>query len=334
MMRRYTVPAALRDSVWTGLEPRLRRYLRVCTVVGVVLALALAWMPAHKPQPQPRRSLERRAARLLTPKKAPAPRMVQTPTAPTPRPRPQTVAKPPPAAPAPTRQRDKPKAQPTQPRLPRTAQQAPAPKDPSVGQKGREAAQSATRKLAETTAGIDNLLSSVNGMVPAAGGTASGAAAAKPSQNYAMASGRKAQQLESIDGTLQAQGAGSGGGSQGVARTGVDIVDDGVRTLGEAADVWGRDTASLMAVVQRYKAGVKFCYDNALKKTPRLNGKITLQMDIDATGRIASLSVASDTIGNLPLQKCIRAQVQNWRFAKVDAGTVRFTLPLVFSPPD
>jgi hypothetical protein len=177
-------------------------------------------------------------------------------------------------------------------------------------------------------------LSSVNGMVPAAGGTASGAAAAKPSQNYAMASGRKAQQLESIDGTLQAQGAGSGGGSQGVARTGVDIVDDGVRTLGEAADVWGRDTASLMAVVQRYKAGVKFCYDNALKKTPRLNGKITLQMDIDATGRIASLSVASDTIGNLPLQKCIRAQVQNWRFAKVDAGTVRFTLPLVFSPPD
>jgi hypothetical protein len=89
-----------------------------------------------------------------------------------------------------------------------------------------------------------------------------------------------------------------------------------------------------MAVVQRYKAGVKFCYDNALKKTPRLNGKITLQMDIDATGRIASLSVASDTIGNLPLQKCIRAQVQNWRVAKVDAGTVRFTLPLVFSPPD
>jgi hypothetical protein len=38
-------------------------------------------------------------------------------------------------------------------------------------------------------------------------------------------------------------------------------------------------------------------------------------------------------MGNVALQKCILAQVQGWKFPAIDAGTVRFTLPLVFSPP-
>lgn len=329
MMRRYHVPAELRESLWSGVDARLRRFLRVSLVLHVVLGLVFVLIPAKKPQPEPRRILERRAARLLTPNKAPAPRKVQTPAAPQPRPRAQAQPKKSPDEKAAAPKAKKP---PRQKRRP--TQRAQARKDPSVGKKGREAAQNATRQLEKTTAGIDNLLASVNGVVPAAGAPNPGGSGTKPSQNFAMSSGRKAEQLESIDGELEAQGAGKGGTSQGVSRTGVTIVDDGVRTMGEASDVWGRDTASLMAVVQRYKAGVKFCYDNALKKTPRLNGKITLQMDIDASGRISSLSVASDTIGNLPLQKCIRSQVKNWRFSKVDAGTVRFTLPLVFSPPE
>ena len=330
MMRRYAVPAELREGLWTGLDPRLRRYLRVGAVIGVVLALLLMLIPARKPQHEPRRILERRAARLITPKKTPAPRKVQTPSAPKARPRPKQQAKPK-AEKAPS-QSVQPKVSKAAKKTPRKAQQAR--KDPSVGKKGREAAQSVTRKLEKTTAGIDNLLSSVNGMVPTAGGPKTGTKSSGAAQNYARAAGRKSEQLASIDGALEAQGAGKGGSSQGVSREGVSIVDDGVRTMGDAADVWGRDTASLMAVVQRYKAGVKFCYDNALKKTPHLNGKITLQMDIDPSGRISSLSVASDSIGNRPLQKCISAQVKKWRFPKVDAGTVRFTLPLVFSPPE
>ena len=49
---------------------------------------------------------------------------------------------------------------------------------------------------------------------------------------------RDVEQLESIDGALEAQGAGKGGGSQGVSRTGVSIVDDGVHQFvgdGDAA---------------------------------------------------------------------------------------------------
>jgi len=329
MMRRYHVPAELRESLWVGVDLRLRRFLRATAILGVVFGLLMLFLPAHAPQPEPRRLLERRAARLLTPKQPVPPRSVQTPAAPKPRPRPQ--AQPKEETQTATRRTPEPTKKPAARPAPKRGPQASP--DPQVGQKGREAAQQATRTLKETTAGVDNLLSSVNGLVPAAGSpTKSGGSGG--AERYALAAGRKAEQLQSLEGELESQGAGRGGSSAGVSRTGVEIVDSGVATYGDAADDWGRDTASLMAVVQRYKAGVKFCYDNALKKTPQLNGKITLQMDIAASGRITTLNVASDSIGNLPLQKCIRAQVQNWRFAKVDGGTVRFTLPLVFSPPE
>ena len=65
-----------------------------------------------------------------------------------------------------------------------------------------------------------------------------------------------------------------------------------------------------------------------------LAGKFTLQMDIAPSGRVGSLVVASDTIGNVPLQKCMKAPVKNCRFPKVDEDTVLFTLPLVFIPPE
>jgi TonB family protein len=85
--------------------------------------------------------------------------------------------------------------------------------------------------------------------------------------------------------------------------------------------------------VQRYVAGIKFCYDNALKKLPALAGKVTIQMDITPAGEVTNLSVVDDSMGNAALQRCILSQVEGWRFPPVAAATVRFTLPLVCTPP-
>ncbi len=89
-----------------------------------------------------------------------------------------------------------------------------------------------------------------------------------------------------------------------------------------------------MATVQRYVAGIRFCYDNSLKKTPSLAGKIVLQMDIAPGGEVVDVQPGDDTLGNAALERCILSQVEGWKFAAVPAaGTVRFTLPLVFTPP-
>jgi TonB family protein len=201
-----------------------------------------------------------------------------------------------------------------------------------AGKRGREAGQAVAQKLQKTTSSIDNLLSSLEGTVPVGAGSEDTAPGASQLQQT-LRGGRGASQLASIDGLLESTGAGSGGSSRGVVKTGVDVVDDGVASSGDAASTWGRDSNSLMAVVQRYKSGVKFCYDSALKKSPGLSGKITLQMDITASGAVQDLQVTSDSLGDPALQRCIRSQVRNWRFQAIDAGTVRFTLPLVFTPP-
>jgi len=80
-------------------------------------------------------------------------------------------------------------------------------------------------------------------------------------------------------------------------------------------------------------AGIKFCYDNALKKDAGLSGKITLQMDIAASGEVLSCEPLDDSLGNAALERCVVSQARSWRFAPIPSGTVRFTLPLVFTPP-
>jgi TonB family protein len=218
--------------------------------------------------------------------------------------------------------------------------QAPA---PPRGEKGRAEGARVAREVAQTAQNVDRLLSGIGGTLPAptSGGGAGGGR--RNGDAFAVAGGRGAGATPVADGSLRGSGVGevgagggAGGGSgtgRGVKRTAVAIADDGVETAGDAATASGRDSKSLMATVQRYVAGIKFCYDNALKKSPGLTGKITLQMDIAAAGGVTSVEPVDDSMGNAALARCILSQVQGWKFAAIPAGTVRFTLPLVFSPP-
>ena len=327
-MRTYRVPPAYRDR-WIGtLDPRLRRMLRVCGAIHVVLLVVLLIAPRQK-MATPRRALPQdRIARMLAPKQPPPVPRVAAPT-PQPSVKPQTAR----AARSPEpKPRAKPQtARPTSPPPQRIAKATP----PPVGARGRAAGNAVAKQIEDTTANIDNLLAGISGTVPAASGSGGGSGGGKRVAGGvdALPGGRAAAGLASIDGLLEGTGAGAGASSKGVARSGVDVVDDGLATDGAGSSAWGRDSRSLMAVVQRYKSGVKFCYDNELKKAPHLNGKITLQMDILASGSVSNLQVVGDSLDDAALQRCILAQVRNWRFQAIDSGTVRFTLPLVFSPP-
>jgi TonB family protein len=201
---------------------------------------------------------------------------------------------------------------------------------------GRAAGEEVAADVRRATAQIDHLLAGIQGTIPVAGGTfppGGGGASRGSGLEQSLRGGRDVKALAGVDGLLRGTGAGTGSRGHGVARMGVDIADDGVRREGDGSGEAGRDSRSLMAVVERYKSGVRFCYETALKSSPSLAGKITLQMDINASGSVERLDVNGDTLGQPELQGCIRAQVRNWRFQAIPAGTVRFTLPLVFTPP-
>lgn len=294
---------------------------------------------------------------LEPPKPAPKPeppKPVAKPAPPAPKPAPVQVAKPAPEKP---KAAPKPAAAPKPPdAVPKGKQTVHEPAGASGvaargaapsggGEKGRAEGARVAANVRQTTANVDRLLAGITGDIAVAtSGGDKGGGGGKPSNaRYQVAGGRGAGNLPSVEGDLRGSGlgevgagSGAGGGKgpgRGVARAGVDIVDDGVESAGDGATASGRDSRSLMAVVQRYVAGIKFCYDNALKKSPNLTGKITLQMDIAASGAVGGLTPLDDSMGNAALQRCILAQVQGWKFPAIDAGTVRFTLPLVFSPP-
>jgi TonB family protein len=279
----------------------------------------------------------------LEPKSSPVPKAPETavpPVVATPKATPP-VAKPTPPKPAPKPVPKVPEAKATVRDRAGESGVAPAPAPPR-GERGRAEGARVAREVAQTAQNVDRLLSGIGGTLPA---PASGGGAGGGRRNgdaFAVAGGRGAGGGPATEGALRGSGlgavgagggAGGSGAGRGVQRTAVAIADDGVETGGDGAAASGRDSRSLMATVQRYVAGIKFCYDNSLKKTPGLSGKITLQMDIAASGAVTSVEPVDDSMGNAALARCILSQVQGWKFVAIPAGTVRFTLPLVFSPP-
>ena len=345
-MKRYRVPPDLRRSRFEGFDPRLRRWLRLWSSLGAVFLLLVLLMPRRQSQeprrqPPPHQRLARLVVREPPPRpRPPAPAPSKTPLPPAPQPvAPKPVPKPAVPRPAPAAA----KAPPAPPRgTPQGrpqgggAERPAALPQPVAGSRGREAGARVAENLQSTTASVDRLLSSLQGTVPVAAGPGKGGGnEAVGTLRSGLQGGRGTETLAGIDNLLQGTGAGRGGGAaRGVQRAGVDVVDQGVHSDGDGAAASGRDSRSLMAVVERYKSGIKFCYDNALKKAPQLQGKITLQMDIEPDGSVRGLVVQQDGVGDAALQRCICSQIGSWRFPAIEAGTVRFTLPLVFTPPN
>jgi outer membrane biosynthesis protein TonB len=315
---------------------------RRATGASIVLhALLLAWLALLPHQTGPPVVTE------VTWLDAPPPEPPPEPPAPLP-PAPEAVVQPAPVPPAPVPPAPAPSAPRAEPRRAEPAahpqrvepEERPHPAAETASGQGRAAADEVAADVRRATAQIDHLLAGLQGAIPAAGASGPGGALPEDTSGgggaglaHSLRGGRDVNALASVDGLLRGTGAGTGSRGHGVARMGVDIADDGVRREGDGSGEAGRDSRSLMAVVERYKSGVRFCYETALKSTPSLAGKITLQMDIDASGSVQRLDVNGDTLGEPELQGCIRAQVRNWRFPAIPAGTVRFTLPLVFTPP-
>ena len=124
-------------------------------------------------------------------------------------------------------------------------------------------------------------------------------------------------------------GPGSGGGSGGGAGGGY-----GTGTGAGAGPGVYRSNASLLAVIQRYAAGIQYCYGNELKRDPSLRGKLVMAITVAASGEVTEASVVQNTTGSQRLASCALSQVRDWRFPSVPVGSTTFQAPFVFTPPN
>jgi TonB family protein len=128
-------------------------------------------------------------------------------------------------------------------------------------------------------------------------------------------------------GTGPGAGGGSGGGSGGGHGSGAGS------GAGAGPGVY-RSNASLLSVIQRYAAGIQYCYGNELKRDPTLRGKLVVAITVEASGEVSEASVVQNTTGSQRLATCALSQVRDWRFPPVPVGATTFQAPFVFTPPN
>ncbi|MFH1808434.1 MAG: AgmX/PglI C-terminal domain-containing protein [Pseudomonadota bacterium] len=92
------------------------------------------------------------------------------------------------------------------------------------------------------------------------------------------------------------------------------------------------DPKKIAAAIRSRLSGIKNCYEQQLKRNPKLAGKIVVAFVIDETGKVSEASVDSDTLGDGQVAKCIIGLIRRVRFPKPDEGTVEATFPFVFTP--
>jgi TonB family protein len=350
---------AYRISVWGEPDPRWRKCTAFAAVLGAITVVGVWVVPLRTVEITSIDQVPERLAKLILeepapPKAAPKPKADVRVEAP---PEPKAVAAPAPA-PAPVA---KPKPAPVEQATQSTRRAAAPPKvAENRGQVGREQAQ---RQVREQLASVETQVSAVVADVTsslAAASTASGAP--RPSESARRRrtrAGREASQLASaapamptagpagtssrIEGTsiaiesigFGAVGGGTGGGTAGGVAGGVPGSTGsraGAGAPGERSQV--RSDAQLLAVVRKYAPGIQFCYDNELKKSPGLGGKLVVSITVTSSGGVTDAKILQDSVRSPGLAQCALAKIETWKFPQVGEGVVTFQAPFVFTPPE
>jgi outer membrane biosynthesis protein TonB len=328
----HPVPAAYRQPLFGGVDPELRRALAVASGIGA-LVLLLVWLAPAPPAPTTEiEALPERFARLILEEKPAAP----TPASPAPSSRvEEPVAKPTPEAAAPRAER---------PVRPRT----PAPRlDADRGTAGREQARTqVVEQLAAAGQQVEETLQSLAAVLPTAG---SEDAPATPTRRGGRTPrrGRSASQLagagargttsseDLTTSTLAASATDLGtlGAFDLGGVAGDGSASDGSGLAGGGTSTGDRSAATLMGVVRRYAAGIRYCYDSALESDAALRGKMVFRITVARDGSVTAVEVVEDSLGSSSVRSCALAQMEAWRFGAAAKASV-FDAPFVFRPTD
>jgi TonB family protein len=99
------------------------------------------------------------------------------------------------------------------------------------------------------------------------------------------------------------------------------VVDDGTA-----------NPAELARVVRQGMAAIRACYERALKRDPRLAGKLVVRFTITPAGTVSLVEVEDDSLGDAEVARCLREVFRRWRFPPPTGGPAEVSFPFVFQP--
>ena len=86
-------------------------------------------------------------------------------------------------------------------------------------------------------------------------------------------------------------------------------------------------------MIQKYAAGIQYCYEAELKRDEHLTGKLVVAMTVTAAGNVQEATVVRNTLGSERIASCALSQIRSWKFPPISGGLTTFQAPFVFTPP-
>lgn len=122
----------------------------------------------------------------------------------------------------------------------------------------------------------------------------------------------------------RAQGAGgygtrgSGGGRAGYGK--ISLVG-GTSAVSlplddEASVEGGLDRDQIIAVINRNKSQIVYCYEKGLQAQPSIGGRVSVSFVIGGAGRITRATVAESSLASNMVENCMLAKMRNWQFPR------------------
>jgi hypothetical protein len=95
----------------------------------------------------------------------------------------------------------------------------------------------------------------------------------------------------------------------------------------------GLDKEIIRRIVRRHINEVKYCYDQALTRQPKLDGRIVAKFTISGTGQVVASFIQSTTLGSPSVEMCVASAIKRWEFpAPRQGGLAIVSYPFTFSP--
>jgi outer membrane biosynthesis protein TonB len=101
---------------------------------------------------------------------------------------------------------------------------------------------------------------------------------------------------------------------------------------GSSASLGGRSDESIRRIMDRNKGAIFAIYNRALRKNPRLSGKLVFEMQIEASGAISELALISSELGDDKLSRKILSRIRMIRFEPEQVVTTTVNYSFDFLP--
>lgn len=92
-----------------------------------------------------------------------------------------------------------------------------------------------------------------------------------------------------------------------------------------------RDRDAISREIADQQAGLRECYEHALKRDSSLAGRVVMELCVDGQGQVSQARVVADQLGSTEIVLCLERRAGGWRFHSQDAFGQTLRVPLVLT---